>query len=302
MDSLDNTEVAPLLMNTRQDGPDLVSTAIPMSIKENASFIVDLDSLPNRKDLFSDDNGSWKMTGTRLKFSRVQKEGSQVVSIEKVAAEQDSHISIRRRSYICKSCPPFHRTIVVIEHGKEIDKWFPIVLLNYRFEGSAKRLTPAQHGNRKEPSSVSYVRTKQSTKSKLANNVADGKTGPKRALFYTVRDVGGVIALVPYQGMSAKRSTKNRSRLQTPATVVQKKTKDVLASVLKLQKVACQGFICDVVCNDLPTIALFTEKQINDIIKFCCHQEAGMVSELGADITFQLGPFFYLLLPTRTLF
>ena len=146
MDSLDNTEVAPLLMNTRQDRPDLVSTAIPMGVKENASFIVDLDSLPNRKNLFSDDNGSWKMTGTRLKFSRVQKDGSQVASIEKVAAEQDSHISIRR-SYICKSCPSFHQTIVAIEYDKEIDKWFPIVLVNYRFEGSAKRLTPAQHGN-----------------------------------------------------------------------------------------------------------------------------------------------------------
>ena len=56
--SLGNREVAPLLMNARDDSPDLVSTAVPMGVLQNASFIVDLDALSNRKDIFSDDNGS----------------------------------------------------------------------------------------------------------------------------------------------------------------------------------------------------------------------------------------------------
>ena len=72
IDSLTNTEIAPLLMNTRDDSPDLVSTAVPVGVQQNASFIVDLDALCNRKDLFSDDNGSWKMTGARLKFFTVK--------------------------------------------------------------------------------------------------------------------------------------------------------------------------------------------------------------------------------------
>ena len=58
IDSLTNTEIAPLLMNARDDSPDLVSTAVPVGVQQNASFIVDLDALRNRKDLFSDDNGS----------------------------------------------------------------------------------------------------------------------------------------------------------------------------------------------------------------------------------------------------
>lgn len=123
IDSLDNTEVAPLLVNARDDSPDLVSTAAPMSVQQNASFIIDLDALPNRKDLFSDDNGSWKMTGARLKFFTVNKDGSKVVRIEKVGTEQDAHIAIRRRSYICTS---FKQTIVAIEYGREIEKWFPV--------------------------------------------------------------------------------------------------------------------------------------------------------------------------------
>ena len=108
-------------------------------------------------------------------------------------------------------------------------------------------------------------------------------------------------ALVPYRGMPAKRCAKNRSRQHALAALVQRRRK-MYASVLELQKGACEGFIRDVVCNTLPTIVPFPEKQINDIIKFCCHQEAGMVSDLGAAITFQLGPFFYWLLLTRTLF
>ena len=100
-------------------------------------------------------------------------------------------------------------------------------------------------------------------------------------------------ALVPYRGMPAKRCAKNRSRQHALAALVQRRRK-MYASVLELQKGACEGFIRDVVCNTLPTIVPFPEKQINDIIKFCCHQEAGMVSDLGAAITFQLGPFFLL--------
>lgn len=160
MDSFDNIEEAPLLKNAKEDRPDLVSIAVPMGVQENASFIVDLDSLLNYKDLFSDDNGSWKMTGARLKFFRVQKEGGQVVSIGKVKREGEAQESIRRLSCIYKSCPSRHRTIVAIEYGKEIDNRFPIVLLNYRFEGSPQTFKSDQQGKRKDSSSIPYFRTK----------------------------------------------------------------------------------------------------------------------------------------------
>ena len=70
----------------------------------------------NRKDLFSDDNGSCKMTGARLKFFTVNKEGSKVVRIEKVGTEQDADIAIRRRSYICKSCTSFKERLPQRSH------------------------------------------------------------------------------------------------------------------------------------------------------------------------------------------
>ena len=66
------------------------------------------------------------------------------------------------------------------------------MVLNYHFDCSPKRFNPEIHGNRKESSSLPYVRTKKSTMSKLASNECDGTTGPKRTLFNTVLDFGGV--------------------------------------------------------------------------------------------------------------
>ena len=73
-----------------------------------------------------------------------------------------------------------------------------------------------------------------------------------------------------------------------------KPSRDPLATLMELQKAVLPGFIRDVVCNDLPTVILFTDQQIDNLVKFCCLKKQGFVSELGVDLTFQLGPFYLL--------
>ena len=68
-------------------------------------------------------------------------------------------------------------------------------------------------------------------------------------------------ALMPQEGISAKHMMKNGSRLCT---------------MLELRKGACNRFIYDLTCNDLPSIVLLNEKKINEI-KHCCHQHTVMV-------------------------
>ena len=71
-------------------------------------------------------------------------------------------------------------------------------------------------------------------------------------------------------------------------------SRDPLATVMELQKAVLPGFIRDVVCNDLPMVILFTDQQIDNRVTFCCLKQEEFVSELGVDLTFQLGPFYIL--------
>lgn len=66
-------------------------------------------------------------------------------------------------------------------------------------------------------------------------------------------------------------------------------------AVLELKKSALSGFIREVVCNNLPTVMLYTDRLIDNVVKFCCQSKAGLVSELAMDVTFQLGLFYVLL-------
>ena len=82
-----------------------------------------------------------------MKFFKVHKDGHTVVSIKKVHTQEDTDISIRRRKYVAQSCSTYHRTIIAVEYGKEIAKWYPFVLLSYHYDGPPKKFNPQQHGN-----------------------------------------------------------------------------------------------------------------------------------------------------------
>jgi len=132
------------------------------------------------------------MKGNREKLYCVTKNSEGEVSLSrKVSSEAD--ISVRRRPYICKSCPEFHKTIVTTEYGKSIEKWFSLALVHYYREGKPRKFKVAPHGNCKlESSAPPYVKTKESTKQCVVQNLSEKKTNPKRVLFKTIKDSGGV--------------------------------------------------------------------------------------------------------------
>lgn len=66
-------------------------------------------------------------------------------------------------------------------------------------------------------------------------------------------------------------------------------------AVLELQKSTFPGFIR----VPPPTIMLFTDQQIDVMVRFCCHDRVNFVSELGIDVTFQLGPFYLVVKPYK---
>lgn len=67
---------------------------------------------------------------------------------------------------------------------------------------------------------------------------------------------------------------------------------------MELQKGYLSGFVREISCNGLPTVILFSDQQIDNILKFCCSNK-DPVSELGVDLTFQLGPYYLLVTTYR---
>lgn len=57
----------------------------------------------------------------------------------------------------------------------------------------------------------------------------------------------------------------------------EKSANDPLVAGLELQKSTLPGFIREVVCNNLPTVMLYTDRYMDNVF---CHSKAGLVSEL----------------------
>ena len=108
LESSDNADVAPILVNGK-DPPNLISTQVPSLCQENALFIIDLDALENRKDVYSDDNGVWRPTGCKSKMFNVERgAGGEVINLIKVGKGGRSgfpDVTVCRRTYVCMSCP-----------------------------------------------------------------------------------------------------------------------------------------------------------------------------------------------------
>ena len=168
MKSLDNLYIVPFLFNCREDNPGIISEAVPMGIRDNATFILCLDTLEHRKDLFSAYNGSWVMTGCKAKFyTIIRGDGGKVVELEKVNTQTSAAVAVKKRAYTCSSYTSYQKTIVSIEFAKDIEKWLPLVLLNYNFDGEPTRFKIKKHGNRIS-SNTPHIRSKESTKLKVA--------------------------------------------------------------------------------------------------------------------------------------
>ena len=215
LESLENLSVVPLLMNCKNDNEELISSSVPHAIHENGTFLIDLDKLANQRDVFVDDNRVWTIKRSRNKSYSVEKDADgQAVSLNK--SQENADIIVCRQPCICKSCSDYHKTIIIIsiEYGKDINKWYPILLLHHYFDGEPQQFTVAPLADCKAKSTQSYVRTKESTKENFAKNVADVKLNTERALFQTVKDVGGV---------SGAASTSSLPRNYTQAKTIKQK-------------------------------------------------------------------------------
>lgn len=90
-----------------------VCTVQPLSVCENAAFIVDIETV-DHQDLKADDLGSWHPTGTKKSYFRFSSDGTLRVSEKRPRNMPSDYYVLTRRYYTHKSYDKYHRLIADI--------------------------------------------------------------------------------------------------------------------------------------------------------------------------------------------
>ena len=107
-------DVVNILLNSNMD-ERRVCTVQPLSVSENATFVVDVDTV-HFQDLKADDLGVWLPTGTKLFFCFTSS-GSLKIA-QKATAElrsESCYYTLTCRYYVHKTYDKFHRQLVDVK-------------------------------------------------------------------------------------------------------------------------------------------------------------------------------------------
>ncbi len=105
------SELISILLTDDIDSRKVCGTR-PLAVSDNASFIIDLDRV-RFDDLKADDLGSWKQTGSKRTYFRLDDHG-QIFYSQATTGVQGNYCLLRRY-YVHGTCPTFHRLIVSVE-------------------------------------------------------------------------------------------------------------------------------------------------------------------------------------------
>lgn len=286
----ENHEVLKLLLNAPKKARSLIASTHPVNIENNVNFIVNLDELEDAEDLLSDDLGSWEQTKTRSKWYQVKYlRNGEASTVTKVADRVDGSFQVCRRPYVNKSDKSLRKTIVnvITPDGKN----FNLVFVKYYFEGREEhKIEVKPHGNSTK-GSIPYLRTYKSTFQKLKDSLAK-QSSTHRAVYDAEQAVGG-LEFCNSKG-ALPRGEKQAEYLKSTKKVV-----DPIFDITQKMKLQAgeDKFIRSYSLDDAsPKVVLFTDEQLEDIVNFCCNDVEGHKSLLYVDVTFQLGPFFLMMI------
>lgn len=90
--------------------PEHVCTVQPLTMMQNAAFVVSIDSV-EFEDLKADDLGSWKGTGTKMYFRDLQSGAVRLTVSKPTSNAAAEYFLLTRRHFIHKIYGKFHRMI-----------------------------------------------------------------------------------------------------------------------------------------------------------------------------------------------
>ena len=267
-----------------------VCIEVPLQVMENASFLVDLDSLVHPHDCNADDLGKWSHTGSPksyisvdhnvrgdildLKITRQKRNDADFIMVVKHYHHHDKEAKYHKRlSFLYDSKWQRHR----------------LVLLQYYYEEEEVQLKLKQHGNSKN-SNEPYVRTRPSAIQQLKETVSSRKWQPREVFFESVRRKGRLEFCRSKSELT--RNAKQVSNVLASSTTSfepsTNQSRDILLEAMEKCK-SKDGFVREVAGAPEPLAFLATDRQLKDIELYCAQE--GSFSILGVDATFNLGDF-----------
>ena len=291
----ENDKVVKVLLNASRKHNSYIASTNPVSVQNNVNFVVDLEALEQPEDLLSDDLGAWEQTKTRSKWYDVRFGAEEEVrQVTKVEDKLDGSYQVCRRPFINKSDRSLRKTIINVIHPG--GHHHSLVFVKYHFEGAPEHAVEVKpHGNSSR-CCIPYLRTYKSTRNKLKEAVEKQHSGVKRA----VHDVGEAVG-----GLKFCNSKGALPRSERQASYLRQSSKEAvvdpifdITQKMKLEsengeEKFIRGYNLD---DDSPKVILFTDDQVDDVVNFCCNDVTGHKSLLYVDVTFQLGPFFVLMI------
>lgn len=114
-------ELMSVLLNS--PNPQKLCSAQPLSVQENATFLVNCSKLESCKDLSSDDNGAWEATGKPCTWFKIlfdNKQVSKIHRLEKKPAVKSSRVFSLYRYYSRHSSSRDFKRMIATVYGKQI--------------------------------------------------------------------------------------------------------------------------------------------------------------------------------------
>ena len=273
-------------------------TEKPCGVRACASFVIDLSRV-NLKDLAADDNGVWVTSSPRRMYELCRKQGKieSLQHISRISHDVDkSNVVIVYRQYGKHQATPEFRRIITSVTDYE-GATVPKAIVQYFFNGGKKVPVNIQpHGNSK--SERPYFRTQPSTIQAIKD---ESKLKTASMAYSDIFEAAGGIT----ECKSISEEPRNKTQIYNARrNSNSKEGKDEIFDLLELlkqhQSTNDKGFLREVLIGSSPCAILASQKQLDNIVRFCCQEHD--FSVLGIDATFNLGDFYVTLTTYRNIF
>ena len=168
----------------------------------------------------------------------------------------------------------------------------PFVIIQYTFsDGVQVPIKMAPHGNctkSKQP----FFRTQHSTLESMKENIP--VMSPKKVLNETYSEAGGLLQMSSSGevGRNLRQIYNIKSFKGCTSSLTSKCDKDLVYDLLEQHYVSMGNFVRNVNFAEGVMSVIGTDRQFDDILRFCAGENMEYGSVLGIDPTFNLGDFF----------